>query len=152
MEFFLFVKLAKVEILLIAMMALCFINGKKRTSGNCLIWPSLPSLLAIDKLSVVDVMKFPSSRKWQFTIKFGLIVHAGMCWRFAKTILSNYSENGSVFCCYAFSSHSIKAPVTVGACFISHLLLVIFTFNLNKRLKNIFYDLLMSLFELILVV
>ena len=152
MEFFLFVKLAKVEILLIAMMALCFINGKKRTSkATDLIWPSL---LCLVYWQLISPEQWSSSdgnlslSKWQFTIKFGLIVHAGMCWRFAKD--HSFELLGKWLCILLLCMFLVipsKAPVTVGACFISHLLLVIFTFNRNKRLKNIFFTTcLMSLF------
>ena len=142
MELFLFLKLAKIEILSIILLGFCFFMRKQQTSNLTeLIWPLL---LGLVYWQLISPEQWSSSggdfslTQWQFAVKFCLIIHASICWRFNtnasyKLLIQWLSI---LLLCILIVIPS-KANLTTGACLISHLLLLVFTFNRNTRRRNL---------------
>ncbi len=142
MELFLFLKLAKVKILLLVLMGLCFLKFNQKTSQLInLIWPLLLSLIYWQLISPEQWSSKGGSfslTKWQFGITFCLVIHAGVCWRYVTTpsykLLLKWLAL-LLFCMLLVIPS--KANLVISACLISHLPLFVFLFNRNTRRKNL---------------
>ena len=142
MELHIFLKLAKVEILLLVLIFVCSLKRKHQASNLVnLIWPLLLGLVYWQLISP-EQWSSPdgnfSLTKWQFAIKFCLILHASACWRLntnaSYKLLSKWLSTLLIGVLLVIPS---KVSITIGACLLSHLFLFIFIFNRNKRIRNI---------------
>ncbi len=142
MEPLLLLKLVKVEIFIIVIICYCIFKRRQPTPHACnLIWPLLLGFIYWQLLSP-EQWTSPdgifSLTKWQFTIKFCLVVHAGVCWTFTtNTSHTQLARWLSVLLITMLLSMPAKAPAAISACLASHLIIFIFIFNRKSRKKNL---------------
>ncbi len=141
MEPFLFLKLAKVEILTLIIIGFCCLKLKEQTSSALkLTWPLLLGfvywqLVSPEQWSSIDG-NF-SLTKWQFSVKFCLVIHAAVCWSFtAKPSCKLLAKWLAILLLSMLLVIPAKPSATISACLFSHLFIFIFMFNRKKRTKN----------------